>query len=118
LVTELNFPLKGTMTAASTTHKPITNHGTHRPAKRLRGASTDGAVLTAIPLPPTHGSHRSSDAEFVPSEPETIINAALRPIDRSPAVQDQEGLPGQLGDDVQGEFDLFGCPADEFANLR
>ena len=28
LVTELNFPLKGTMTAASTTHKPITNHGT------------------------------------------------------------------------------------------
>lgn len=34
VVTELNFPLSGTMNAASTIQKPITNHGTHRPANR------------------------------------------------------------------------------------
>jgi hypothetical protein len=48
VVTELNFPLSGTMPAASTSHKPITNHGTHRPANRPAGASPDGAALTAI----------------------------------------------------------------------
>jgi hypothetical protein len=36
------------MTAASATHNPITNHGTHRPANRPGGASPDGAALTAI----------------------------------------------------------------------
>src|SRR6187402_3752289 len=39
VVTELNFPLNGTMTAASATHKPITNHGTHRPANRPAGTA-------------------------------------------------------------------------------
>jgi hypothetical protein len=48
VVTELNFPLSGTMTTASATHKPITNHGTHRPANRPDGAFPDGAALTAI----------------------------------------------------------------------
>jgi hypothetical protein len=48
VVTELNFPLSGTMTTASITHKPITNHGTHRPANRPAGVSPDGAALTAI----------------------------------------------------------------------
>jgi hypothetical protein len=48
VVTELNFPLSGTMTTASNTHKPITNHGTHRLANRPAGASPDGAALTAI----------------------------------------------------------------------
>nr|BFE72120.1 hypothetical protein GCM10020092_054210 [Actinoplanes digitatis] len=48
VVTELNFPLNGTMTAASATHKPITSHGTHRPASRPGGASLDGTALTAI----------------------------------------------------------------------
>src|SRR3954466_7042886 len=48
VVTELNFPLSGTMTAASATHRPITNHGTHRPANRPAGASPGGAALTAI----------------------------------------------------------------------
>ncbi|MCP9980182.1 hypothetical protein [Actinomadura madurae] len=47
-MTELNFPLSGTMNAASTIQKPITNHGTHRPANRPAGASPDGAALTAI----------------------------------------------------------------------
>ncbi|SEG96256.1 hypothetical protein SAMN05444920_109325 [Nonomuraea solani] len=31
VVTELDIPLGGTMTTASTTYKPITNHGSHRP---------------------------------------------------------------------------------------
>src|SRR3954462_12373823 len=48
VVTELNFPLTGTMNTASATHKPITNHGTHRPANRPAGASPGGAALTAI----------------------------------------------------------------------
>ncbi|GLH96437.1 hypothetical protein Pa4123_17110 [Phytohabitans aurantiacus] len=48
VVTELNFPLSGTMTAARATHNPITNHGTHRPANQPAGASPDGAALTAI----------------------------------------------------------------------
>src|SRR3954447_13245333 len=48
VVTELNFPLSGTMNAASTNHMPITSHGTHRPANRPAGASPDGAALTAI----------------------------------------------------------------------
>ena len=48
VVTELNFPLNGTMTAASATHRPITNHGTHRPANRPAGAPPGGAALTAI----------------------------------------------------------------------
>src|SRR3954470_8301047 len=48
VVTEFNFPLSGTMPAASTSHKPITNQGTHRPANRPAGASPDGAALTAI----------------------------------------------------------------------
>jgi hypothetical protein len=48
VVTELNFPLSGTMNTASATHKPITSHGTHRPANRPGGVSPDGAVLTAI----------------------------------------------------------------------
>ncbi|GGO14184.1 hypothetical protein GCM10011576_24950 [Micromonospora parathelypteridis] len=50
VVTELNFPLNGTMTAASATHNPITNHGTHRPAKR-----PGGAALTAITSFPPYG---------------------------------------------------------------
>ncbi|GAB7037706.1 MULTISPECIES: hypothetical protein [Catenuloplanes] len=33
MVTELNLPLNGTMTADST-HNPITDQGTHRPANR------------------------------------------------------------------------------------
>jgi hypothetical protein len=49
VVTELNIPLSGTMTTASATHHPITNHGTHWPANRPAGASLDGAALTAIP---------------------------------------------------------------------
>ncbi|GAB3528240.1 hypothetical protein GCM10027575_67160 [Phytohabitans suffuscus] len=48
VVTELNFPLSGTITVASATHNPITNHGTHRPANRPAGAFPDGAALTAI----------------------------------------------------------------------
>jgi hypothetical protein len=48
VVTELNFPLNGTMTAASASHKPITSHGTHRPANRSGGASLGGAALTDI----------------------------------------------------------------------
>src|SRR5688572_6959017 len=48
VVTELNFPLNGTMTAASASHKPITSHGAHRPASRPGGASLGGAALTAI----------------------------------------------------------------------
>ncbi|GHB89359.1 hypothetical protein GCM10010306_100540 [Streptomyces umbrinus] len=48
MVTELNFPLSGTMNTASANHKPITNQGTHRPANRPAGASPDGAELTAI----------------------------------------------------------------------
>src|SRR3954447_17172771 len=48
VVTELNFPLSGTMAAASTSQKPITNHGTHRPANRPAGTFPDGAALTAI----------------------------------------------------------------------
>jgi hypothetical protein len=48
VVTELSFPLSGTMTAASATHNPITNHGTHRPANRPGGASPGGAAFAAI----------------------------------------------------------------------
>ncbi|GAA2384236.1 hypothetical protein GCM10010378_26220 [Streptomyces viridochromogenes] len=48
VVTELNFPLSGTMPTASTSHRPITNHGTHRPANRPAGTSPDGAASTAI----------------------------------------------------------------------
>jgi hypothetical protein len=48
VVTELNFPLNGTMTAASACHKPITSHGTHRPANRPGGAFLGGAALTDI----------------------------------------------------------------------
>ncbi len=36
------------MTTASTTHKPITDHGIQRPANRPAGAFPDGAALTAI----------------------------------------------------------------------
>ncbi|BEL12276.1 hypothetical protein Q0Z83_104670 [Actinoplanes sichuanensis] len=49
VVTELNFPLNGTMTAASAIHKPITNHGTQRPG----GAFLGGAALTDMNKPPT-----------------------------------------------------------------
>ncbi|WP_285691971.1 hypothetical protein, partial [Actinoplanes sp. NBRC 103695] len=78
MVTELNFPLNGTITAASTTHKPITSHGTHRPANRPGGTSPDDTASTAInsllhPLP------RSPDADFLPSEPETSVNTAAQP---------------------------------------
>ncbi|GGV66989.1 hypothetical protein GCM10010261_59420 [Streptomyces pilosus] len=48
VVTELNLPLSGTANAASTSHKPITNHGTHRPANRPAGVPPDGPALTAI----------------------------------------------------------------------
>ncbi|GIJ71637.1 hypothetical protein Voc01_065540 [Virgisporangium ochraceum] len=48
MVTELNFALSGIMSADSATHKPITNHGTHRPAKRPGGVSPVGAALTSI----------------------------------------------------------------------
>jgi hypothetical protein len=48
VVTELSFPLSGTMTTASTSHKPITSHGTHRPANRPGGASLGCAALTDI----------------------------------------------------------------------
>src|SRR3954469_11011344 len=48
VVTELNFPLSGTMTAANATHRPITSHGTHRPANRPAGASPDRAAVPAI----------------------------------------------------------------------
>nr|WP_308129366.1 hypothetical protein [Actinoplanes polyasparticus] len=47
-MTEPNFPLNGTITTAKATHKPITNHGTHRPANRPVGASPGGAALSAI----------------------------------------------------------------------
>src|SRR3954470_23008908 len=83
VVTELNFPLSGTMSTASATHRPITNHGTHRPANRPAGASSGGATLTAIRLPPTYGLHRLPDADFVPSESETTVNAVLRPVGRT-----------------------------------
>src|SRR3954465_12736755 len=82
VVTELNFPLSGTKSTASATHRPITNHGTHRPANRPAGASSGGATLTAIHLPPTYGLHRLPDADFVPSESETTVNAVLRPVGR------------------------------------
>ncbi len=79
VVTQL--PLSGTMTTASTTHKPITNHGTH--------------------WPPTYVLHRLSDAYFVPSESETMVNTALRPVGRTRCPAHQRGgvevLPGRQG---------------------
>ncbi|GGX27954.1 hypothetical protein GCM10010297_56670 [Streptomyces malachitofuscus] len=82
VVTELSFPLSGTMPAASTSHRPITNHGTHRPANRPAGAPPDGAASTAI----TGLLHTSCiahlDACFLTSEPEATVNALLRPVGR------------------------------------
>ncbi|GAA2457731.1 hypothetical protein GCM10010191_91860 [Actinomadura vinacea] len=83
VVTELNFPLSGTMPAASTSHKPITNHGTHRPANRPAGASPDGAALTAITSLLHTGYIAYLDAYFIPSEPETTVNTVLRPVGRT-----------------------------------
>src|SRR5215213_8589115 len=83
VVTELNFPLSATMNTASITHTPITNHGTHRPANRPAGASPDGAALTAITslLHTSYIAHLMPD--FLPSEPETTVNTALRPVGRT-----------------------------------
>ncbi|GAA3194757.1 hypothetical protein GCM10010468_04650 [Actinocorallia longicatena] len=52
MVTELSFPLSGTMNAASTTHMPITNHGTHRPVNR----PADAALTAITSLLPTGSS--------------------------------------------------------------
>src|SRR3954453_19527710 len=83
VVTELNFPLSGTMTAASATHKPIPNHGTHRPANRPAGASPDGAASTAITSLLHTGCIACLDAYFVPREPWTTVKAVLRPVGRT-----------------------------------
>src|SRR4051794_11312320 len=83
VVTELNFPLSGTMPAASTSHKPITNQGTHRPANRPAGASPDGAALTAITSLLHTGCIAYLDDCFLPSEPETTVNTVLRPVGRT-----------------------------------
>ncbi|MGK5684068.1 hypothetical protein [Actinoplanes sp. URMC 104] len=87
MVTELNFPLNGTMTAARAIHNPITNHGTHRPG----GVSFVDATLTFID-PPEQASHRLSEAEFVPSESETIINLSGAPRLRAAGVRAHPGI--------------------------
>ncbi len=75
VVTELSFPLSGTMPTASTSHKPITNHGTHRPANRPAGTSPDGAALTAITSLLHTGYIACRMAYFLMSEPETTVRA-------------------------------------------
>jgi hypothetical protein len=78
------------MITASVTHKPITTHGTHRPANRLGGASPDCAALTAIHWPPTYVLHRLPDAYFVPSESEKTVKMG---VNSGPAVPSYRFLP-------------------------
>ncbi|GAB3980832.1 hypothetical protein GCM10027615_60180 [Plantactinospora veratri] len=74
VVTELNLPLSGTMTAASATHNPITNHGTHRPANRPADASPDGAALTAT----TSLLHTSYIAYLMPTSYRANLRRPLK----------------------------------------
>jgi hypothetical protein len=46
------------------------------------------------------------------------VDPGERSLDGPPAVQDDEGrLPGQLGHDLHGEFELGGGPVDEFTGV-
>jgi hypothetical protein len=99
-VTELNFPLNGTMAAARTTHKPITNHGTHTRVARHASGNLQPTVLNPhwpamIYRSPRTGSRLKMSrlgGRFPP-----VSLAAGEGIDQTAAASQRDGWPTDTG---------------------